>query len=51
MDSTAAYLRSKNIEFTHEPSPEVNRFGHRTAYVEGPGGARIELVMHAKVQN
>ena len=51
MDATAAYLRSKNIEFTREPAAEVNRFGHRTAYVEGPGGVRIELVMHAKVQN
>jgi hypothetical protein len=24
-----------------------NQFGHRTAYVEAPGGIRIELVEHA----
>ena len=48
MDATAADLRSKDAKFTSEPAPKPNQFGHRTAYVEAPGGVRIELVEHAE---
>lgn len=47
MDATAADLRAKNVTFASEPGPKPNVLGHRTAYVEAPGGVRIELVEHA----
>ena len=47
MDATAADLTSKGVKFTAGPQPKPNQFGHRTAYVEAPGGVRIELVQHA----
>ena len=47
MDSEAAALKAQGVKFTAEPSPMPNQFGHRTAYVEAPGGIRIELVEHA----
>ena len=47
MDASAADLKAKGVKFTAEPQPKVNQFGHRTAYVEAPGGVRIELVQHA----
>jgi catechol 2,3-dioxygenase-like lactoylglutathione lyase family enzyme len=47
MDATAADLKSKGVTFTSGPQPKPNQFGHRTAYVEAPGGVRIELVQHA----
>lgn len=47
MDATAADLKAKGVKFTNEPQPKPNQFGHRTAYVEAPGGVRIELVQHA----
>ena len=47
MDATAADLKGKGVKFTAEPQPKPNQFGHRTAYVEAPGGVRIELVQHA----
>ena len=46
MDATAADLKGKRVTFTAGPQPKPNANGHRTAYVEGPGGARIELVEH-----
>jgi catechol 2,3-dioxygenase-like lactoylglutathione lyase family enzyme len=48
IDATAADLKGKGVTFTAAPSPKVNQFGHRTAYVEAPGGVRIELVQHAE---
>jgi len=47
MDAEAAMLKTQGVKFTAEPSPMPNQFGHRTAYVEAPGGIRIELVEHA----
>ena len=47
MDGEAAALKAQGVKFTAEPSPMPNQFGHRTAYVEAPGGIRIELVEHA----
>ncbi len=46
MDGEAAALKAQGVKFTAEPSPMPNQFGHRTAYVEAPGGIRIELVEH-----
>jgi len=48
MDGIAAGLKSNNVRFTSEPAPNANQFGHRTAYVEAPGGVRIELVEHTE---
>lgn len=48
MDATAIDLKAKGVTFTSGPGPKPNQFGHRTAYVEAPGGARIELVEHAE---
>ena len=48
MDATSAALKMKGVKFTAEPAAAPNQFGHRTAYVEAPGGIRIELVEHAK---
>jgi catechol 2,3-dioxygenase-like lactoylglutathione lyase family enzyme len=47
MDGEETALKSAGVKFTSEPSPMPNQFGHRTAYVEAPGGIRIELVEHA----
>jgi len=47
MNADAAALKAQGVKFTAEPSPMPNQFGHRTAYVEAPGGIRIELVEHA----
>jgi catechol 2,3-dioxygenase-like lactoylglutathione lyase family enzyme len=49
IDATAADLKAKNVTFTAAPQPKPNAFGHRTAYVEGPGGVRIELVEHTEL--
>jgi catechol 2,3-dioxygenase-like lactoylglutathione lyase family enzyme len=46
MDGEATALKAAGAKFTSEPSPTPNQFGHRTAYVEAPGGIRIELVEH-----
>jgi catechol 2,3-dioxygenase-like lactoylglutathione lyase family enzyme len=48
MDATTADLRSKSATITNEPAAKPNQFGHRTAYVEAPGGVRIELVEHTE---
>lgn len=48
IDATAADLKAKGVNFTAEPAPKPNQFGHRTAYVEDPSGVRIELVEHAQ---
>jgi catechol 2,3-dioxygenase-like lactoylglutathione lyase family enzyme len=50
MDATAADLKGKMVTFATEPAPRPNQFGHRTAFIDGPGGVRIELVMHAELQ-
>lgn len=50
MDATAADLKAKGVTFTAGPQPKPNQLGHRTAYVEAPGGVRIELVEHANVR-
>src|SRR5438132_31224 len=47
MNGEAAALKAQGVTFTAEPSPMPNQFGHRTAYVEAPGGISIELVEHA----
>jgi len=46
MDGLAADLKTKGVTFTSAPQPKPNQFAHRTAYVEAPGGVRIELVEH-----
>lgn len=46
MDAMAADFNTKGVKFTGGPSPKPNQLGHRTAFVEAPGGARIELVEH-----
>jgi catechol 2,3-dioxygenase-like lactoylglutathione lyase family enzyme len=46
MDAAATDLKGKGVQFTSEPAPKPNQLGHRTAYVEAPGGVRIELVEH-----
>jgi hypothetical protein len=46
MNTTSAGLRAKGVKFTAEPAAAPNQLGHRTAYVEAPGGIRIELVEH-----
>ena len=47
LDALATHFNDTGVTFTREPRPAPNRLGHRTAYVESPGGARIELVEHA----
>jgi catechol 2,3-dioxygenase-like lactoylglutathione lyase family enzyme len=47
MDADAAMMKSHGVKFTTEPSAKPNQLGHRTGYVEAPGGIRIELVEHA----
>jgi catechol 2,3-dioxygenase-like lactoylglutathione lyase family enzyme len=46
IDRTVADLRAHGGKITAEPSSKPNQFGHRTGYVEAPGGIRIELVEH-----
>jgi len=46
MNADAAALKSKGVKFTAEPAEKPNQLGHRTGYVEAPGGIRIELVEH-----
>ena len=46
MDADAAALKAKGVTFTAEPAAKPNQLGHRTGYVEAPGGIRIELVEH-----
>jgi catechol 2,3-dioxygenase-like lactoylglutathione lyase family enzyme len=48
IDTTAADLKGKGVPFTAGPQPKPNANGHRTGYVEGPGGVRIELVEHTE---
>ena len=47
MNATAAALKAQGVKFTAEPAAAPNQLGHRTAYVEAPGGIRIELVEHS----
>ena len=46
VDSTVAAMKTKNIKVTTEPRPLVLPSGTamRLAFIEGPGGVRIELV-------
>jgi catechol 2,3-dioxygenase-like lactoylglutathione lyase family enzyme len=46
IDALQARLKAEGVTFTAGPSPKPNQLGHRTGYVEAPGGARIELVEH-----
>ena len=46
MNADAAALKAQGVKFTTEPAATPNPLGHRTAYVEAPGGIRIELVEH-----
>ena len=46
MTADTAALKAQGVKFTTEPSATPNQLGHRTAYVEAPGGIRIELVEH-----
>jgi len=46
IDATVAALRTHDGKISAEPAPKPNQFGHRTGYVEAPGGIRIELVEH-----
>jgi catechol 2,3-dioxygenase-like lactoylglutathione lyase family enzyme len=46
LDATASTLTGHGVAFTQAPSPKANAFGHRIAYIEAPGGLRIELVEH-----
>ncbi len=50
IDATAADLTGRHVTFAAAPQPKPNANGHRTAYVEGPGGVRIELVEHTECQ-
>jgi catechol 2,3-dioxygenase-like lactoylglutathione lyase family enzyme len=46
MDADTAAMKAQGVKFTAEPSAKPNQLGHRTGYVEAPGGIRIELVEH-----
>ena len=46
MNAETAAMKTQGVKFTSEPAAMPNQFGHRTAYVEAPGGIRIELVEH-----
>lgn len=46
MAADTAAMKAQGVKFTTEPSATPNQLGHRTAYVEAPGGIRIELVEH-----
>lgn len=46
IDALQAGLEARGILFTASPQPKPNQLGHRTGYVDAPGGARIELVEH-----
>lgn len=46
MDALQTSLTAHGVLFTTRPSPKPNQLGHRTGYVDAPGGARIELVEH-----
>ena len=48
MNADAAALKAQGVKFTTEPSAKPNQLGHRTGYVEAPGGIRIELVEHSE---
>jgi hypothetical protein len=48
MNADAAALKAQGVKFTTEPSAKPNQLGHRTGYVEAPGGIRIELVEHTE---
>lgn len=48
MDPLADRLRSLGARFTTEPRETLNAYGHRVAFLEGPGGVRIEVVEHTQ---
>jgi catechol 2,3-dioxygenase-like lactoylglutathione lyase family enzyme len=45
LESAAVALKANGVKFTMEPRVNASN-GHHIAYVEGPGGIRIELVQH-----
>jgi len=45
LDAAAVDLKAKGVKFTMEPRVNASN-GHHIAYVEAPGGVRIELVQH-----
>ena len=49
MNADAAALKMQGVKFTSEPAAMPNQFGHRTAYVEAPGGIRIQDVDNVMV--
>ena len=52
VDNSVAALKAKNVKVTTEPRPLVLPSGTamRLAFIEGPGGVRIELVQRENLQ-
>jgi catechol 2,3-dioxygenase-like lactoylglutathione lyase family enzyme len=48
IDPFAARLRSLGVEFTTEPRTNLNAYGHRVAFLQGPSAVRIEVVEHTR---
>jgi catechol 2,3-dioxygenase-like lactoylglutathione lyase family enzyme len=46
IDALQTSLKAQGVLFTTAPQSKPNQFGHRTGYVDAPGGARIEMVEH-----
>jgi catechol 2,3-dioxygenase-like lactoylglutathione lyase family enzyme len=46
IDNAAARLKADGVVFSAEPAVALNRYGHRVAFIGGPGGVRIEIVEH-----
>ncbi len=46
MNADTTAMKEHGVKLTTEPSAMPNQYGHRIAYVEAPGGIRIELVEH-----
>ena len=52
VDSSVAAMKAKNVKVTTEPRPLVLPSGPamRLAFIEGPGGIRIELVQRENLR-
>lgn len=48
IDAFAARLRDLGVSFTTEPRPNLNSYGHRVAFLQGPSTVRIEVVEHTR---
>lgn len=48
MDAMAARLRDRGVRFTTEPRENLNAYGHRVAFLQGPEDVRIEVVEHTQ---